>query len=486
MRAIPISPTARDAIVLLVCALIFRASTFGDPNIHLDEAFYFLVGQEMHHGLVPYVDIWDRKPLGLFLIFWAIAGISKHVIAYQLVATAIAAGTAFICAQIARRWIGGWGPTMAGIGYLAMLHPLQGMGGQSPVFYNLFIAAAGWLIVSVWTSDDRALIRRRYLAAMVMCGLALTIKQTTLFEGVFFGLAGLWRLHRLGSRPAQPLALAAVAAGIASLPMLLTGAWYFAHGWWPEWWNAMVTSNLRRQGVGVGAIEHNSWAIFRLTAVFLFTATLGLVFYQHSAALRPYRAFMMGWVAVALLGFVAMPNFFAHYAMPLLVPLTPLAALGLSRAFSGPLLLAANVVVASILGYTFDFSYHRASLDSFNTVWRTVMTYRGERPLLILHGPLLLYPATRSPYPSPLVFPEHLINRLETDVSHLGTLGEIKRLITARPSVVIQPARYDLPAADGRIELIADYISHNCREVLQANSYELRGTVRRDVIYACR
>ena len=115
MRAFAKSPTARDAIVLLVCALIFRASTFGDPNIHLDEAFYFLVGQEMHHGLVPYVDIWDRKPLGLFLIFWAIAGISKHVIAYQLVATAFAAGTAFICAQIARRWIGGWGPTMAGI-----------------------------------------------------------------------------------------------------------------------------------------------------------------------------------------------------------------------------------------------------------------------------------------------------------------------------------------------------------------------------------
>lgn len=476
----------RDGAILLVAALIFRAATFRDPNLHVDETFYFLVGQAMHHGAVPYIDIWDRKPLGLFVIYWAIAGLSTQVIAYQLVATGFATATALVLAQIARRWVGGWAPVMAGIGYLAMLNPLNGMGGQSPVFYNLLIAGAALQLVSTWASDDIAAFRRRYLIAMMLCGLALTIKQTTLFEGVFFGLAGLWRMHRQGARARQLLLTALAAMAIAALPTVGIGAWYYANGWWPQWWNAMVTSNLRRQGIGFASIEHNIWAIFRLILVFLFTAVAGLVFHRRSASLRPYRALMLGWFAVALLGFVAMPNFFDHYALPLLVPLTPLAALGLTDRLIGPLLLAANLVVASILGTTFSFANHRASLESFEHMKTLIERYRGDRPLLILHGPLLLYPATRSPIVSPLVFPEHLINRLETNVSEFDTLAEIRRILAARPAVVIQPAVYDLPARDGRIEMIATYLKASCHRVGQADIHEIRDIVRRDYVYACR
>ena len=52
----------------LAVALLTRVSTFGDTGYHNDELLYFLVGQRMHDGLLPYVDIWDRKGPGLFLI----------------------------------------------------------------------------------------------------------------------------------------------------------------------------------------------------------------------------------------------------------------------------------------------------------------------------------------------------------------------------------------------------------------------------------
>ena len=49
-----------------------RAQTFGNPVIGYDEQVYLLVGDRMIHGAIPFVDIFDRKPIGLFLIYGAI------------------------------------------------------------------------------------------------------------------------------------------------------------------------------------------------------------------------------------------------------------------------------------------------------------------------------------------------------------------------------------------------------------------------------
>uniref|UniRef100_UPI001C08B440 hypothetical protein n=1 Tax=Acinetobacter baumannii TaxID=470 RepID=UPI001C08B440 len=63
--------TYRNAVtflILLMFAVAVRARDFGNPSIHVDEQFYLLVGDRMLHGALPYLDIWDRKPIGLFLL----------------------------------------------------------------------------------------------------------------------------------------------------------------------------------------------------------------------------------------------------------------------------------------------------------------------------------------------------------------------------------------------------------------------------------
>lgn len=69
-------------LVLLLITVVLRLDTFGDPNLHGDEVFYHTVGVAMHHGALPYVDVWDRKPFGLFALSWLIAGISSGMLAY--------------------------------------------------------------------------------------------------------------------------------------------------------------------------------------------------------------------------------------------------------------------------------------------------------------------------------------------------------------------------------------------------------------------
>jgi len=141
LQAMAKHPAGRFALLLLF-ALVLRADTFGDPGLHGDEAFYWTVGVAMHDGAIPYIDVWDRKPFGLFALYYLIAGISAAPAAYQIAATLAAAGTAWaICAMTLRR-TGPQGGLLAGAAYLLWLPVLQGFGGQSPVFYNLFIAPA--------------------------------------------------------------------------------------------------------------------------------------------------------------------------------------------------------------------------------------------------------------------------------------------------------------------------------------------------------
>ena len=87
-------------VLLLLVAILIRARDFGNPAIHVDEEYYLLVGDRMLHGVLPYIGIWDRKPVGLFLIFAAIRLIpGDGILTYQLVATLFAAATAWMIAR---------------------------------------------------------------------------------------------------------------------------------------------------------------------------------------------------------------------------------------------------------------------------------------------------------------------------------------------------------------------------------------------------
>ncbi len=139
--------------ILLLAAFAIRCVQFGNPLIHVDENFYLLVGDRMLHGAVPYVDIWDRKPVGLFVLFAAIRLLGGDgIVQYQVVATLFAAGTALIIARMAAPMAGLKAATVAGVIYLLLLGLVGGSGGQKPVFYNLFVAGAALATMTAMTS----------------------------------------------------------------------------------------------------------------------------------------------------------------------------------------------------------------------------------------------------------------------------------------------------------------------------------------------
>jgi MFS family permease len=470
---------AAQLLIALVVAFATRAWLFGDPVVQIDEQFYLLTGDRLLHGAIPYVDIWDRKPVGIFLLYAGIRLIGgEGIYQYQVVATVFAAGTAFLIARMAMRFTNGRGAALAGASYLLWLLIFDGAGGQTPVFYNLLMAGAGALVLRLVTSE----VTHRQLAAggsvaMLLVGIALQIKYSVLFEGVFFGLALLWRASRRGM--SLPLALACALLWIVSalLPTFAALAWYSHAGHLDAFLYANFESVFQRGKPPPKKLLSRALGLAGMALPLLLCAYAGWRLargsdnYRRAAA----RRFALMWLAASLIGVIVFGTYFIHYFLPVLVPLT-LACAGL--------LGDAEAGVAIVSGQ----GVRRISIASFLAVTGVGLAIatvpkrikdRGHEPEVRalaaniranLHGCLfafdadpILYLLSQACIPTSRVFPNHLNEGIESKAVGLDPLRETARIFRAnRPDLVVlsdppDPGYNEATRALVEREINADY-----------------------------
>lgn len=467
--------------VLLLAALALRASTFGDPNVGGDETFYQAVGIAMHHGAVPYVDVWDRKPWGLFFLYYLITGISSAPIGYQLAATLFAAATAWVIGRIALLWTNRQGAVLAGLAYLIFLTPFQGYGGQSPVFYNLFMALAVLLALHATPTLRKGLVPASSHAAMLLAGIAITIKTTAFFEAAFVGLWCSGVLLRSPWSKHPPGRTIAIWALTGAAPVLLIAAAYALAGHWTIYWNAMVTSNFAKP---------TSWpsAAIRFAIMFSRLAPLSVV----AALALPEipddkRRFMLLWLLAAFASVASASHFFMHYALSFLVPLSVAGAAFLDRKWLGPLALVAISWFALNDSRVLDFAHARRSRAAFAELTSAIRAHDDGGPLFVFDGPHQLYTMTGKPFPTPLVFAPHLSDLKEKDVSTLSTLGEVKRVLAMRPSTIVAPPQpREGPPNLETDSLVRAYFHAHCKRVARVSAPDWLNESTIDVWADCR
>lgn len=456
--------------ILLAVAVALQFTTFGDPNLHGDEVFYHTVGVAMHHGALPYVDVWDRKPFGLFALSWAISAISADMLAFQIAAALFAAGTAWCIAQAAAAWNAFRGGVLAGVVYLLYLPVLQCFGAQSPVFYNLFIAAAALLVLRALPALRRGEVPRSVPVAMLIAGLGITIKTTAFFEAAFLGLyaaAALWRSAMPRPQAIRHIALWAL---IGAMPSVAFGLAYFALGHWGEFWHAMVTANLDKAPHWPTSLARMKSLGAVLVPAFVL-AVLGLGRMEPGA-----RTFVLWWIVAALVGLAANPNFYRHYAAPLAVPLCLAAAAYLARGRFGTL-LTAGLAALSLQVAPPKPGHAAKSAAAIAELKSLVLQHKGKGPLLLYDAPPQLYVETGQPFVTPLVFPTHLSHGIEKDTSHLSTLGETERVLALRPGVVVMavPPRNG-PVNEETHRRVLAYVGAHCRLVKVVPTLEWQQT----------
>lgn len=439
------------AAILLAVALI-RAPVAGDLNYHIDEGFYLLVGERMRDGLLPYVDIWDRKPFGLFLLYWLIATLGKgSMIAVHLAAGISAAATAMLIAAIARRWVAPLPAGLAAIAYLAGLEALAGGGGQSPVFYNLPMVAMAALTLRAGDAADLARFRRLAVAAVLCGGAALTIKQTSLPECLFFGTILAIHARSLAPSIAGGVREAALLACLGALPSLACLGFFAAFGRGDDYLFATLLSSFGR--APMAGMERLALALYLAPRILpLLVMTLaGVILLLRDPTRSPGTGILAGWIAAGIAGFLMVPNFYDHYALPLLPGLCVGAAPLFARRPLGPVfaLLAIGTALVSAGWPALDRT--RASNAAMQTAARAITAHGGGRSLYVFDGPVHLYTLTNAPLPTRWAFPEHLSTAEERDATGADAIAELARILCTRPAVIVAAdapgARHPHPTA---------------------------------------
>ena len=450
--------------ILLSIAVITRAACIGDPAVHMDEEFYLLVGDRIWHGALPYIDIWDRKPIGLFLIYALLRPLSANgIVAYQLGAFACAFLTALTVRRICLRFCNNICATLSGSLYLLFLPLLGGVGGQAPVFYNLLMAGAALLVLRRQEFSGE---RRRIDAyvAMALCGLALQIKYSVVFEGVVFGLWLLWREWQEDNSLTVVIRQGCIFVAIALIPSTIVAIFYAYIGHFREFFDANFLSISRV--VLPGAAQRLQFLTGTICAVLplLLMSLMAAIFLTR----RPFKAknlFLLSWAAAAIVGFFAIRNNYPHYALPALMPLS-IASATLFRSRG-----AAVGLVAGSVWYVVLFALpnwgtpteRRHRIDAMVTVLRP---YASRGCIYVNDGPTALYLLTSSCLPTPYIFSEHLNNAGENNA--VGAPAQMRKLLQTRPAAISVANRVlDHPRNRTTAEMVNGALKKHYHEIAQ-------------------
>jgi hypothetical protein len=439
-------------IAILVFALAYRAPTFGNPILDFDEQLYLTVGDRMLQGHLPYVEMWDRKPPGLFAIYAAIRLLGgEGVVQYQLAATFCAGATAALIYGMARRGAGVGGSLIVALAYLLFLNPLHGAGGQSPVFYNLLTACEAWLALKASDSTRQRTVIGCALAAMALAGLAIQCKYTPVVEGIYFGLVFLGQFRRVGMHIRVILGAASAMVALALLPTLVAIGiyWHLGH------LDAFVQANF------LSIFARNPFPPERSFQQRMLVGVIGgpVILMAIAKIVRARRAprseggadfrIVGGWCVAAMISFAMLGDFFDFYFIavmpPLLVFVASLADLpGRMRALTAGFLLVWPFFLAPP-----QLGLAARDREAASLLVKAIEPYVANgRCLYVYDGPAILYLLTGACVPTRFIYPDHLNNPTEIPALGVDAVAEMKRLLATRPGAIVFADRSVVPQVD--------------------------------------
>ncbi|CAN5629428.1 hypothetical protein BH10PSE14_BH10PSE14_22450 [soil metagenome] len=427
------------ALIVVASAFVLRSAQFGNPINGLDEQFYLLVGDRMLHGALPYVDLWDRKPFGLFVLFAGVRLLGGNgVVQAQILATLFAAAAAFTVSAIAARSTGRVPALLAGLFYLAMLQALWGGTTQTPVFYNLPIVLAAWLVLRTSPTLNPQGDLTRACGAMLLAGLAIQIKTNAVFEG---GLLGVWlivRMARAGSPMRAIFLRVMLFAGLGLAPTLAAAGLYASLGHLPDWWFANVQSLFLKRGTLGPAAMQRLFETLGLLGPLVVVTVLALTRWTRGFREWPADATLIApWTAIALIDCFALGGFWPHYALPLVLA----ASVASTHAFSAPRWgkIAFGVLIfwPTVDGVILD----RITAADERRIAAATLSYIPSHAatscLFIYEGPVAYYQLSHACLVTKFAFPDHLRSSAEAGALGVDSSLALRAALARRPGTIL-------------------------------------------------
>ena len=215
-------------------AVIFRAPSYLFSELNFDEALYRLMADSLLRGHAPYTEIWDRKPVGVFLILAAIQAMFGNDILALRLATSVGVGvSAFFLALLGRRIFSD--APLTGIlgGFLYIAYSLRNGGDatNTELVFTPFYLAGAVLLFGSAEREGRKLLLPAFWAGL-LAGIAVQIKQVVIFDILAFAaIYWITQLRGFGPEERRKFFTIALMIGLGILlPTIAAFLWYAAIG----------------------------------------------------------------------------------------------------------------------------------------------------------------------------------------------------------------------------------------------------------------
>jgi len=319
--------------VIAFCSIQILTFSYGR-----DQGIYAVVGDGVLHGKMPYKDLWDFKPPGIFLVYALAQGLfGRAMVSIRLLEVAGLIASVFGFARLSetffeRRVVGLIGGAVAAL----LLAELEFWHTGQPEVFGGYLTTAALVL-----STSPSLARRRiwvWLGVGALFGLAFLFKPP-LGGGAIVCAAYLAKRERQRSGSNQRALYVLLAMGAAALaPIGLCAAWFLARGAWPalHWTLAEFTpgyTTLGWEGRQAATMLYYSLeeAFFKFSAL----AGAGVLAMAMMAPIhsreREGTFLLLGVLAMQLAGVAMQGKFFPYHYAASLQLIGLLAGLGLYK-----------------------------------------------------------------------------------------------------------------------------------------------------------
>lgn len=289
----------------------------------------------------------------------------------------------------------------------------------------------------------------RGLLVMTLVGIALQIKYSVVFEGILFGLSLLADAWHATHRPARTILYGVALVVVALLPTALVALYYAAVGAWDAFVFANFLSIFHRNPDPLSELAGNLGEMVLIISPVVTLAILALWRGRDAPAHWCERRFVALWLAVAIASVAVFRPWFDHYSLPILLPACAAAAGMLGRADWQRWRTPALLLIAALAGQIVLVVQRAGRGDARQLAALADAVGRGPGCLYVYSGTDMLYSATGRCTLSRYLVPSHLIRFREAGATGVDQDSEIRRILAARPAVVVvrPPYRGERPAA---------------------------------------
>ncbi|MEM9046194.1 MAG: hypothetical protein AAGC81_16025 [Pseudomonadota bacterium] len=286
------------AVALVVAARLLVA----DAQINWDEELYFQIARYWSAETLPYRDLFDHKPPMLFLWAKLVSGWGESMALIRVVQTLLLFGALLLLL----RQFAGRLPLLWVVVILALLSLPASLGTNAEIIYlPMILAGLAWALAGNWA------------IAGIAAALAVSVKYTVALDliGVFLVYMAL-----AGQRSAKQLLVAAV-IGFAAIQLALY-LYFWMHG--IDLIEETIIRNLTH--------AEGSRSVYIPKTALLGFSVLGAVIGSRLVVHGRYGerwlvAALLAWTLLSFLQSQVTGRSYAHYFVPVFVPLSILAFL---------------------------------------------------------------------------------------------------------------------------------------------------------------